>query len=119
MLQVLTTLVLDVSLERKIRRKKRKCFFKNKSELTDIEKIVGMYQRRGIEDKFSHRAPLAEVAENDYNLNIPRYVDTFEEEEAIDLGAVTAELRAIDANMGDLDKQIAAFCDQLGIEAPV
>jgi type I restriction enzyme M protein len=97
------------------------CFEKAKNQNylrpADIEKIVGMYQRRGIEDKFSHRAPMAEVAENDYNLNIPRYVDTFEEEAAIDLGAVAAELRAIDANMGDLDAQILAFCDQLGIEA--
>ncbi|MEP2920938.1 MAG: type I restriction-modification system subunit M [Sulfitobacter sp.] len=99
------------------------CFEKAKNQNylrpADIDKIVGMYQRRGIEDKFSHRAPLSEVAENDYNLNIPRYVDTFEEEEPIDLAAVAADLKAIDANMGDLDAQIADFCMQLGIEAPV
>ena len=99
------------------------CFEKAKNQNylrpADIDKIVGMYQRRGIEDKFSHRAPLSEVAENDYNLNIPRYVDTFEEEEPIDLAAVAAELKAIDANMGDLDAQIIDFCAQLGIEAPV
>jgi type I restriction enzyme M protein len=45
------------------------------------------------EDKYSHLAPLSEVETNDYNLNIPRYVDTFEEEEAIDLKAITTELR--------------------------
>jgi type I restriction enzyme M protein len=99
------------------------CFEKAKNQNylrpADIDKIVGMYQRRGVEDKFSHRAPLTEVAENGYNLNIPRYVDTFEEEEPIDLAAVAAELKAIDASMGALDAQIADFCAQLGIEAPV
>lgn len=99
------------------------CFEKAKNQNylrpADIDKIVEMYHRRGVEDKFSHRAQLSEVAENDYNLNIPRYVDTFEEEEPIDLAAVSAELKAIDASMGDLDAQIADFCAQLGIEAPV
>jgi type I restriction-modification system DNA methylase subunit len=46
------------------------------------------------EDKYSHLAPL-KVETNDYNLNIPRYVDTFEEEEAIDLKAITTELREL------------------------
>ncbi len=99
------------------------CFEKAKNQNylrpEDIDKIVGMYQRRGIEEKFSHRALLAEVAENDYNLNIPRYVDTFEEEEPIDLAAVSAELKAIDDGMAAIDAQIADFCAQLGIEAPV
>jgi len=99
------------------------CFEKAKNQNylrpEDIDKIVGMYQRRGIENKFSHRAPLTEVAENDYNLNIPRYVDTFEEEEPIDLSAVAAELKQIDTDMAGLDAQIADFCAQLGIEAPV
>ena len=99
------------------------CFEKAKNQnylrAQDIDKIVGMYQRRGIEERFSHRATLAEVAENDYNLNIPRYVDTFEEEEPIDLAAVTAELKAIDDGMEAIDAQIADFCAQLGIEAPV
>lgn len=99
------------------------CFEKAKNQNylrpEDITKIVGMYQRRGIEERFSHRATLAEVAENDYNLNIPRYVDTFEAEEPIDLAAVKAELREIDGKMAGLDAQIADFCAQLGIEAPV
>ena len=85
----------------------------------DIARIVDTYRARTVTDKFSHRASLAEIAENDFNLNIPRYVDTFEEEEPIDLAEVTAELRAIDDKMGDLDATIKAFCDELGIEAPV
>ncbi len=99
------------------------CFEKAKNQNylrpEDITKIVGMYQRRGIEERFSHRAPLAEVAENDYNLNIPRYVDTFEPEEPIDLAEVAAELKANAESMADLDAQIAGFCSDLGIEAPV
>lgn len=85
----------------------------------DIDKIVQTYRTRAEEEKFSHRAPLSEVAENDYNLNIPRYVDTFEEEEPIDLAQVAAELRENAKGMADLDAQIAGFCDELGIEAPV
>jgi len=85
----------------------------------DIERIVTAYRERSETDKFSHRASLSEIAENDFNLNIPRYVDTFEEEEPIDLAEVTAEIRAIDAKMGDLDTAIAGFCVELGIEAPV
>ena len=62
---------------------------------------------------------LSEIAENDYNLNIPRYVDTFEEEVPVDLAAVTAELKQIDLDMVGIDDTIRGFCDELGIEAPV
>ena len=85
----------------------------------DIDRIVAAYRDRTKAEKFSHRAPLSEVAENDYNLNIPRYVDTFEEEEPIDLAAVTAELKQLDTDMGPLDAQIRGFCDELGLESPV
>jgi len=85
----------------------------------DIEKIVSTFRERKVEDKYSHLAPLSEITENDYNLNIPRYVDTFEEEEPVDLAAVTAELKQIDKDMVAIDEAIRGFCDELGIEAPV
>ncbi len=85
----------------------------------DIDRIVDTYRNRAEVEKFSHRAPLSEISDNDYNLNIPRYVDTFEDEEPIDLDAVLAELKAIDANMADVDAAIAGFCEELGIEAPI
>ncbi|MFC0246614.1 type I restriction-modification system subunit M [Falsochrobactrum ovis] len=85
----------------------------------DINKIVDAYRNRSEEDKFSHRASMAEIAENDYNLNIPRYVDTFEAEEEIDLAAVTAEIIAIDKDMAAIDDKIKAFCAELGLEAPL
>ena len=84
----------------------------------DIDKIITTYQQRKSEDKYSHVAKLEEIVENDYNLNIPRYVDTFEEEAPIDLGAVTKELKELESEMGGIDEIIRGFCDELGVEAP-
>jgi type I restriction enzyme M protein len=94
---------------------------KNQNQLLDehIDKIIDTYRNRQAEDKYSYIAPLTEVAENDYNLNIPRYVDTFEEEAPIDLAAVTAEIKQIDQQMLSVDDTIRGFCAELGIEAPV
>jgi type I restriction enzyme M protein len=58
------------------------------------------------------------VETNDYNLNIPRYVDTFEEEEAIDLKAITTELRELADLSKTTDVTIEGFCTELGIETP-
>lgn len=65
--------------------------------------------------KYSHCATLQEIAENDYNLNIPRYVDTFEEEKPIDIHAVMAEIKELEAKRADLDKQIEVYLKELGI----
>jgi len=94
---------------------------KNKNALrqSDIDRIVGVYAAREFKDKFSYVAKLSEVMENDYNLNIPRYVDTFEPEPEVDLAVVTTALKQLDKDMGDVDAKIAGFCKELGIEAPV
>lgn len=84
----------------------------------DIEKIINTYRTRNQEDKYSHLAPLSEIQENEYNLNIPRYVDTFEEEEQIDLNVVSKELQALESDMNKVDAEIAKFCDELGISKP-
>lgn len=84
----------------------------------DITKLVETFRERKAEDKYSHVALLDEVKENDYNLNIPRYVDTFEEEEPVDLTAVANELKSLDKDMISTDATIADYCKQLGIEAP-
>ena len=86
---------------------------------TDVEKIVSTYRERGEEDKYSKKASLQEIEENDYNLNIPRYVDTFEDEEPVDLEAVTKDLKQLESEMGEVDETIRGFCKELGIEAPV
>jgi type I restriction enzyme M protein len=83
-----------------------------------IDKIVNTYRNRKEEDKYSKRVPLEVIAENDYNLNIPRYVDTFEAEEAIDINAIAKEIKVADQNMSDLDKVLEDYCKQLNIETP-
>ena len=84
----------------------------------DINLIIDTYTNRTTTDKYSNVANREEVAENDYNLNIPRYVDTFEEEEPVDLAAVAQELKAIDTDMATTDATIADYCNQLGIDTP-
>ncbi len=84
----------------------------------DIDKIITTFQERVTTDKYSYLASMEEIKENDFNLNIPRYVDTFEEEKEIDLDDVSAQLKALDNDMLGTDKTIADFCDELGIEKP-
>lgn len=93
---------------------------KNQNRLRpeDIDKIIETYEQRKTEDKYSYVASLVEIRENDYNLNIPRYVDTFEEEAEIDLDAVVAEIRKLDAESADLDAKIKTYTDELGIASP-
>ncbi len=92
---------------------------KNKLRPEDIEKIVNTYANRQEIEKYSHKATLEEIEENDFNLNIPRYVDTFEEEEPIDLDEVVDELEKIDTEMEKVDAEIKKYCDELGIRAPI
>ena len=93
---------------------------KAQNYLTDenVAKIIDTFKSRETIDKYSYLASLGEVVDNDYNLNIPRYVDTFEEEEPVDLDAVSAELKAIDTQMLETDSTLASFCDELGIAKP-
>lgn len=84
----------------------------------DINKIITTYRERNTKEKYSYVASLEEIAENDYNLNIPRYVDTFEEEEAVDITAVAQEIKSLDADLNETDALIASFCAELNIETP-
>ena len=93
---------------------------KNQNRLrpSDIDKIISTYESREEIDKYSHLASRAEIDENEYNLNIPRYVDTFEPEPEINLTAVASDIKQIDVDMLEIDKKIASFCDELGIAKP-
>ena len=93
---------------------------KNQNYLTNenIEKIIDTYANRKEIEKYSHLASLDEIKENDYNLNIPRYVDTFEEEEIIDLNKISSELKALEIEMKTTDETIASFCRELNISTP-
>lgn len=84
----------------------------------DINKIVDTYRKRKEEKKYSQKASLEEIAGKDYNLNIPRYVDTFEEETNIDIDAVAKELKAIETEIEATNKYIEAFCNELKISTP-
>lgn len=90
---------------------------KNQNRLTDdnIEKIMNTYIERKDVDKYAHCATLEEIKENDFNLNIPRYVDTFEEEEEIDIHAVMKEIKELEAKRDELDKEIAVYLKELGL----
>jgi type I restriction enzyme M protein len=93
---------------------------KNQNYLTDenVAKIIDTYKNRKAIEKYSHLATLKEIEENDYNLNIPRYVDTFEEEKPVDIDEVSKELKQLDIDMKSTDETIAKFCDELGIATP-
>jgi len=93
---------------------------KNQSRLTDegIKKIFETYKNRAEIKKYSHRATIKEIQENDYNLNIPRYVETFEEEEIVNIEKVAKKLKELHSNELNLQNKIAKFCDELKINKP-
>ena len=90
---------------------------KNQNMLREehINKIVETFRNRTVIEKYSHLATLQEVADNDYNLNIPRYVDTFEAEEEIDIEAVMQEIKSLEAKRAELDKEIDVYFKELGL----
>ncbi|MGP8288786.1 type I restriction-modification system subunit M [Vreelandella zhanjiangensis] len=92
---------------------------KNQNQLSDdnIAKVVDTYKQRNTREKYSYVASLKEIQENDFNLNIPRYVDTFEEEDEIDLMAVQAERKKIEAEIAKLNEQMAGYLKELGYGA--
>ena len=65
--------------------------------------------------KYSHVATLEEIKANEYNLNIPRYVDTFEEEKIIDIDEVNAEITEIKFKIADIEKQMNEYLKELGL----
>ena len=91
---------------------------KNVLRTEDIDKVLKAYKNREFEDKYAYVATMDEIKENDYNLNITRYVDTFEEEEPVDLKKVSEELKQVDSEIVEIDEKIKAFCEELGIESP-
>ncbi|MFA8451188.1 MAG: type I restriction-modification system subunit M [Bacteroidales bacterium] len=80
----------------------------------DIEKIYNTYHNWETIEKYSYIATQEEIEENDYNLNIPRYVDTFEEEEPIDIAATQQEIATIKTEMTAVEEQMAAYLNELG-----
>lgn len=82
----------------------------------DVNKIFEHYKDRKSTDKYSYVAPMSEIEENDYNLNIPRYVDTFEEEEEIDLNQVMNDIKSNYIEQEQLNQQINVYLKELGLQ---
>lgn len=91
---------------------------KNQNNLSDenIDKIVDTYKLRQDIDKYAHVASIEEIKENDYNLNIPRYVETFEEEEPIDIDEINRLLEQDNAEIEKLEKEINEQLKILGVK---
>jgi type I restriction enzyme M protein len=81
----------------------------------DIDKIVKTYRKRTVIEKYSYDAKYKEIVENEFNLNIPRYVDTFEEEEEVDIASVKAEITGIERELADVQAQMAKYLADLGV----
>lgn len=92
---------------------------RNQLRLEDIERIVSCYRSREDIEKFSKAVGRDEVESNDFDLNIPRYVDTFDMEESLDLDQISESLAALDKEMNKTDRLIAGFCAELKIRVPL
>jgi type I restriction enzyme M protein len=82
--------------------------FKAAAPLTTEEGVV-------IEEKYAYRATLKEIEENDYNLNIPRYVDTFEEEAPIDIATTQAEITRLKSELAGVEAQMETYLKELNL----
>ena len=95
----------------------------NKLREIDIEHIVSTYRKFTesllgigvVEDKYAYVATSEEIQENDYNLNIPRYVDTYEEEAEVDIVALQQEIETLETELAEVRKQMNEYLKELGI----
>ncbi|WP_039042929.1 type I restriction-modification system subunit M [Sporosarcina sp. ZBG7A] len=85
----------------------------NKLSLDNLDKIVETYEKRENVEKYSHVASFEEIKENEFNLNIPRYVDTFKEEEPIDMAAVGASIKDIRKEKAELENSLYEMISSL------
>lgn len=94
-------------------------FEKGKNQNTlrkeDIKRIIEAYKERKDIEKFSHVATMEEIKENDFNLNIPRYVDTFEEEEPVNIQEVKEEIAEIDKKLVEVRSKLQEYLKELGL----
>jgi len=90
---------------------------KNQNTLLDEhrQRIVETFRARKAVDKYAYLASPEEIAENDYNLNIPSYVDTYEEEEEIDIAAVEAEIEQLETELAEVRGRMKQYLKELGV----
>ena len=82
---------------------------------SDIEKIIRTYKSRENVEKYAHLASFEEIESNDFNLNIPRYVDTFEEEEPIDIVALSQEIVDLNQEISKTEQEFLSMLNQLAV----
>jgi len=82
---------------------------------SDIDRIVHAYETREVIDKYSYISSYEEIKENDFNLNIPRYVDTFEEEELVDIDEVKLNIANIESELAEVQAQMKRYLEELGL----
>jgi type I restriction enzyme M protein len=82
----------------------------------DIEQIVSTYRARESVDKYSYLASFDEIKENDFNLNISRYVDTFEPEMLVDMATVNAEINMLKTELVKVEARMAGYLRELGLD---
>ena len=90
----------------------------NTLEEEHLNKIINAYIERKDIEKFCHKATMEEIEANDYNLNIPRYVDTSEKEEDIDLVAKAADIENLNAEIKSAEDELKKYFDELGLKFP-
>jgi type I restriction enzyme M protein len=88
----------------------------NQLRAKEVAKIVSTARERREIERYSHRASFEEIERNKFNLNIPRYVDTFEPEPEIDIQAVQNEIRELDRQLAETRAQMNRYLKELGIE---
>ncbi|HQN31536.1 MAG TPA: N-6 DNA methylase, partial [Methanothrix soehngenii] len=89
----------------------------NKLRPEDIEKIVAAYSGYKDVPKYCRVVPLSEIEENDYNLNISRYVDTSPEDVQIDVAEALRELKELEARRREIEAQMDGYLKELGYGA--
>lgn len=106
-----TTKVLFIDASREFNKDKNQ----NSIDETHISKILTTYKDKAELEKYSHLASLEEIQDNDYNLNIPRYVDTFEEEEPVDIAATKQNISNIEKDLVEIKSQMNEYLKELGL----
>ena len=89
---------------------------KNRLREQDIHKIVDVFNRQFEIEKYSRMVSVTEIEKNDFNLNIPRYVNTFEPEPPVDMPAVNAEIRDLRGRLVEVEERMEDYLRELGLD---
>ncbi len=106
-----TTDVLFVDASREFEKGKKQ----NRLKDENIEKVISTFKEYKTIEKYSYRANLEEIKENDFNLNIPRYVDTFEEEEEVNIPATQRKIEELEKELVEVRDKMTGYLKELGL----